>query len=123
MMLAEHTLIGLNPSRIAAPDLSRAWDFSVQEISVQKQTIKGLTTAADVGHRGNRLVIGSGMYEVGIAGALWRSSCWVVPSAYLPLFKSPSASTYANCSRDHAGCSGLITEQDIASNCVRFQPK
>lgn len=67
----EHTHIGLDPSRIAAQVVTGVGFLGAGNILVQKQTIKGLTTAADVWVTAAiGLVIGSGMYEVGINGTI-----------------------------------------------------
>ncbi|HEM7943786.1 MgtC/SapB family protein [Citrobacter freundii] len=67
----EHTHIGLDPSRIAAQVVTGVGFLGAGNILVQKQTIKGLTTAADVWVTAAMgLVIGSGMYEVGIIGTI-----------------------------------------------------
>lgn len=67
----EHTHIGLDPSRIAAQVVTGVGFLGAGNILVQKQTIKGLTTAADVWVTAAiGLVIGSGMYEVGIIGTI-----------------------------------------------------
>ncbi|MCH9321232.1 MgtC/SapB family protein [Citrobacter freundii] len=67
----EHTHIGLDPSRIAAQVGTGVGFLGAGNILVQKQTIKGLTTAADVWVTAAiGLVIGSGMYEVGIIGTI-----------------------------------------------------
>lgn len=67
----EHTHIGLDSSRIAAQVVTGVGFLGAGNILVQKQTIKGLTTAADVWVTAAiGLVIGSGMYEVGIIGTI-----------------------------------------------------
>ncbi|MBC6557326.1 MgtC/SapB family protein [Citrobacter braakii] len=67
----EHTHIGLDPSRIAAQVVTGVGFLGAGNILVQKQTIRGLTTAADVWVTAAiGLVIGSGMYEVGIIGTI-----------------------------------------------------
>ena len=67
----EHTHIGLDPSRIAAQVVTGVGFLGAGNILVQKQTIKGLTTAADVWVTAAiGLGIGSGMYEVGIIGTI-----------------------------------------------------
>ncbi|HFV9916135.1 TPA: MgtC/SapB family protein [Salmonella enterica subsp. diarizonae serovar 61:l,v:z35] len=67
----EHGHIGLDPSRIAAQVVTGVGFLGAGNILVQKQTIRGLTTAADVWVTAAiGLVIGSGMYEVGIVGAV-----------------------------------------------------
>ncbi|MGI3449154.1 magnesium transporter ATPase [Citrobacter freundii] len=66
-----HGHIGLDPSRIAAQVVTGVGFLGAGNILVQKQTIRGLTTAADVWVTAAiGLVIGSGMYEVGIVGAV-----------------------------------------------------
>ncbi|MBJ9237637.1 MULTISPECIES: MgtC/SapB family protein [Citrobacter] len=67
----EHSHIGLDPSRIAAQVVTGVGFLGAGNILVQKQTIRGLTTAADVWVTAAiGLVIGSGMYEVGIIGTI-----------------------------------------------------
>lgn len=67
----EHSHIGLDPSRIAAQVVTSVGFLGAGNILVQKQTIRGLTTAADVWVTAAiGLVIGSGMYEVGIIGTI-----------------------------------------------------
>ena len=66
-----HEHIGLDPSRIAAQVVTGVGFLGAGIILVQKQTIRGLTTAADVWVTAAiGLVIGSGMYEVGIVGTI-----------------------------------------------------
>ncbi|MGO0673848.1 MgtC/SapB family protein [Citrobacter werkmanii] len=66
-----HEHIGLDPSRIAAQVVTGVGFLGAGNILVQKQTIRGLTTAADVWVTAAiGLVIGSGMYEVGIVGTI-----------------------------------------------------
>lgn len=67
----EHAHIGLDPSRIAAQVVTGVGFLGAGNILVQRQTIRGLTTAADVWVTAAiGLVIGSGMYEVGIFGTV-----------------------------------------------------
>lgn len=66
-----HDHIGLDPSRIAAQVVTGVGFLGAGNILIQKQTIRGLTTAADVWVTAAiGLVIGSGMYEVGIVGTI-----------------------------------------------------
>ncbi len=63
--------IALDPSRIAAQVVSGMGFLGAGTIIIQKQIVKGLTTAAGLWVTAAiGLVIGSGMYEIGIYGTL-----------------------------------------------------
>ncbi|MEK0315338.1 MgtC/SapB family protein [Cohnella sp. 56] len=63
--------LSLDPSRIAAQVVSGVGFLGAGMIMVQKQTIKGLTTAAGVwSTAGMGMAIGSGLYIVGIGSVL-----------------------------------------------------
>jgi len=65
------THIGLDPSRIAAQVVSGMGFLGAGTIIIQKQVVKGLTTAAGLWVTAAiGLVIGSGLYEIGIYGTL-----------------------------------------------------
>ncbi|ROR14968.1 MgtC/SapB family protein [Erwinia sp. JUb26] len=69
MLQASH--IALDPSRIAAQVVSGMGFLGAGTIIIQKQIVKGLTTAAGLWVTAAiGLVIGSGMYEIGIYGTL-----------------------------------------------------
>ncbi|MEN5015587.1 MgtC/SapB family protein [Erwinia sp. Eh17-17] len=80
--------VGLDPSRIAAQVVSGMGFLGAGTIIIQKQIVKGLTTAAGLWVTAAiGLVIGSGMYEIGIYGTLLallvletfrRLSYWIV---------------------------------------------
>ncbi|HHR8284228.1 TPA: MgtC/SapB family protein [Salmonella enterica subsp. enterica serovar Muenchen] len=62
--------VALDPSRIAAQVVSGMGFLGAGTIIIQKQTVKGLTTAAGMWVTAAiGLVIGSGLYEIGIYGA------------------------------------------------------
>ncbi|MEJ4044325.1 MgtC/SapB family protein [Erwinia sp. SLM-02] len=63
--------IALDPSRVAAQVVSGMGFLGAGTIIIQKQIVKGLTTAAGLWVTAAiGLVIGSGMYEIGIYGTL-----------------------------------------------------
>jgi putative Mg2+ transporter-C (MgtC) family protein len=63
--------VALDPSRIAAQVVSGVGFLGAGMIFLQKQTIKGLTTAAGVwATAGIGMAIGSGLYLLGVGGAL-----------------------------------------------------
>ncbi|HBY7341038.1 TPA: MgtC/SapB family protein [Klebsiella pneumoniae] len=63
--------VGLDPSRIAAQVVSGMGFLGAGTIIIQKQVVKGLTTAAGLWVTAAiGLVIGSGMYEIGIYGTV-----------------------------------------------------
>ncbi len=63
--------VGLDPSRIAAQVVSGMGFLGAGTIIIQKQVVKGLTTAAGLWVTAAiGLVIGSGMYQIGIYGTL-----------------------------------------------------
>jgi len=63
--------VGLDPSRIAAQVVSGMGFLGAGTIIIQKQIVKGLTTAAGLWVTAAiGLVVGSGMYEIGIYGTL-----------------------------------------------------
>ena len=69
-MLDNHH-VALDPSRIAAQVVSGMGFLGAGTIIIQKQIVKGLTTAAGLGVTAAiGLVIGSGMYEIGIYGTV-----------------------------------------------------
>ncbi|AIX51218.1 MULTISPECIES: MgtC/SapB family protein [Pantoea] len=69
MLSSDH--VGLDPSRIAAQVVSGMGFLGAGTIIIQKQIVKGLTTAAGLWVTAAiGLVIGSGMYEIGIYGTL-----------------------------------------------------
>lgn len=62
--------VALDPSRIAAQVVSGMGFLGAGTIIIQKQIVKGLTTAAGMWVTASiGLVIGSGLYEIGIYGA------------------------------------------------------
>ena len=62
--------VSFDPSRVAAQVVSGMGFLSAGTIIIQKQVVKGLTTAAGLWVTAAiGLVIGSGMYEIGIYGA------------------------------------------------------
>ncbi|EED7773077.1 MgtC/SapB family protein, partial [Salmonella enterica subsp. houtenae] len=62
--------VALDPSRIAAQVVSGMGFLGAGTIIIQKQIVKGLTTAAGMWVTAAiGLVIGSGLYEIGIYGA------------------------------------------------------
>lgn len=66
-----HGHVGLDPSRIAAQVVTGVGFLGAGNILVQKQTIRGLTTAADVWVTAAiGLLIGCGMYAVGVIGTV-----------------------------------------------------
>lgn len=63
--------VGLDPSRIAAQVVSGMGFLGAGTIMIQKQVVRGLTTAAGLWVTAAiGLVIGSGMYSIGIYGTL-----------------------------------------------------
>lgn len=63
--------VALDPSRIAAQVVSGMGFLGAGTIIIQKQIVKGLTTAAGLWVTGAiGLVIGSGMYEIGVYGTV-----------------------------------------------------
>ena len=63
--------VGLDPSRIAAQVVTGVGFIGAGNILVRKQNIVGLTTAADIWVTAAiGMVIGSGMYELGIYGSV-----------------------------------------------------
>lgn len=69
MLNSEH--VALDPSRIAAQVVSGMGFLGAGTIMIQKQVVKGLTTAAGLWVTAAiGLVIGSGMYEIGIYGTV-----------------------------------------------------
>ncbi|ECK7329104.1 MgtC/SapB family protein, partial [Salmonella enterica subsp. enterica] len=68
ILLESH--VALDPSRIAAQVVSGMGFLGAGTIIIQKQIVKGLTTAAGMWVTAAiGLVIGSGLYEIGIYGA------------------------------------------------------
>ncbi|HDP0317355.1 TPA: MgtC/SapB family protein [Salmonella enterica subsp. enterica serovar Concord] len=68
ILLESH--VALDPSRIAAQVVSGMGFLGAGTIIIQKQVVKGLTTAAGMWVTAAiGLVIGSGLYEIGIYGA------------------------------------------------------
>ena len=66
-----HTGVGLDPSRIAAQVVSGIGFIGAGTIMMQKQFVRGLTTAAGLwATAGIGLAIGGGLYTVGIAATL-----------------------------------------------------
>lgn len=69
MLNSDH--VALDPSRIAAQVVSGMGFLGAGTIMIQKQVVKGLTTAAGLWVTAAiGLVIGSGMYEIGIYGTV-----------------------------------------------------
>ncbi|MFV9669535.1 MgtC/SapB family protein [Pantoea sp. ARC607] len=69
MLTSDH--VALDPSRIAAQVVSGMGFLGAGTIMIQKQVVKGLTTAAGLWVTAAiGLVIGSGMYEIGIYGTV-----------------------------------------------------
>ena len=69
MLSSDH--VALDPSRIAAQVVSGMGFLGAGTIMIQKQVVKGLTTAAGLWVTAAiGLVIGSGMYEIGIYGTV-----------------------------------------------------
>ena len=69
MLTSEH--VALDPSRVAAQVVSGMGFLGAGTIMIQKQVVKGLTTAAGLWVTAAiGLVIGSGMYEIGIYGTV-----------------------------------------------------
>lgn len=69
--ILEASHIELDPSRIAAQVVSGMGFLGAGTIIIQKQMVKGLTTAAGLWVTAAiGLVVGSGMYEIGIYGTL-----------------------------------------------------
>jgi putative Mg2+ transporter-C (MgtC) family protein len=69
MLVSDH--VALDPSRIAAQVVSGMGFLGAGTIIIQKQVVKGLTTAAGLWVTAAiGLVIGSGMYEIGIYGTV-----------------------------------------------------
>ncbi|WP_337013255.1 MgtC/SapB family protein [Pantoea sp. AS142] len=69
MLNSEH--VALDPSRVAAQVVSGMGFLGAGTIMIQKQVVKGLTTAAGLWVTAAiGLVIGSGMYEIGIYGTV-----------------------------------------------------
>ncbi|MFI8417045.1 MgtC/SapB family protein [Serratia sp. NPDC078593] len=63
--------VGLDPSRVAAQVVSGMGFLGAGTIMIQKQVVKGLTTAAGLWVTAAiGLVIGSGLYEIGIYGTM-----------------------------------------------------
>ncbi|TQI80640.1 putative Mg2+ transporter-C (MgtC) family protein [Serratia fonticola] len=63
--------VGLDPSRVAAQVVSGMGFLGAGTIMIQKQVVKGLTTAAGLWVTAAiGLVIGSGLYEIGLYGTL-----------------------------------------------------
>ena len=66
-----HNHIALDPSRVAAQVVSGMGFLGAGTIIIQKQIVKGLTTAAGLWVTAAiGLVIGSGLYEIGIYGTV-----------------------------------------------------
>lgn len=64
-------LVRLDPSRIAAQVVSGIGFIGAGTIILQKQIVRGLTTAAGIwATSGIGLAIGAGMYEIGVAATL-----------------------------------------------------
>lgn len=69
--MLEQAHVALDPSRIAAQVVSGMGFLGAGTIIIQKQVVRGLTTAAGLWVTAAiGLVIGSGLYEIGIYGAL-----------------------------------------------------
>jgi len=69
MLQSDH--VALDPSRVAAQVVSGMGFLGAGTIMIQKQVVKGLTTAAGLWVTAAiGLVIGSGMYEIGIYGTV-----------------------------------------------------
>ncbi|RWR03676.1 methyltransferase [[Pantoea] beijingensis] len=95
--ILSQTHIGLDPSRIAAQVVSGMGFLGAGTIIIQKQIVKGLTTAAGLWVTAAiGLVIGSGMYEIGIYGTLMalvvletfrRISHWIVGHHHTFIFQ------------------------------------
>src|SRR5699024_5513275 len=63
--------VGLDPSRIAAQVVTGVGFIGAGNIIVRNQNISGLTTAADIWVTASiGMVIGSGMYELGVYGSI-----------------------------------------------------
>ena len=74
--------VSLDPSRVAAQVVSGIGFIGAGTIILQKQIVRGLTTAAGIwATAGIGLAVGAGMYVIGIAATL-------LPLAGLELFKS-----------------------------------
>lgn len=71
MEVLKTDLIRLDPSRIAAQVVSGIGFIGAGTIILQKQIVRGLTTAAGIwATSGNGLAVGAGMYAVGISATL-----------------------------------------------------
>lgn len=71
MAVLEKDLVRLDPSRIAAQVVSGIGFIGAGTIILQKQIVRGLTTAAGIwATSGIGLAIGAGMYAIGIAATL-----------------------------------------------------
>lgn len=69
LLVLEH--VSFDPSRVAAQVVSGMGFLGAGTIMIQKQMVKGLTTAAGMWVTAAiGLVIGSGLYEIGIYGTL-----------------------------------------------------
>ena len=67
----EADLVRLDPSRLAAQVVSGIGFIGAGTIILQKQIVRGLTTAAGIwATSGIGLAVGAGMYEIGIAATL-----------------------------------------------------
>ena len=79
-----HPGIGLDPSRVAAQVVSGIGFIGAGTIMMQKQFVRGLTTAAGLwATAGIGLAIGGGLYTVGIAATLLTLIA-PLPAAELP---------------------------------------
>ena len=83
---------GADPARIAAQVVSGVGFLGAGMIFVQRQTIKGLTTAAGIwATAGIGMAIGAGMYLIGILTALLVVAIQVVLHANMKLLLPPHA--------------------------------
>ena len=81
---------GADPARIAAQVVSGVGFLGAGMIFVQKQTIKGLTTAAGIwATAGIGMAIGAGMYIIGILSTLFVILMQVVLHKNVKLFVRP----------------------------------
>ncbi|MBJ8051049.1 MgtC/SapB family protein [Bacillus cereus] len=108
IMFEEH--MSLDPSRIAAQVVSGVGFLGAGTIIIQKQAVKGLTTAAGLwATAGIGLAIGAGMYVVGIgAMILVLIGLEIVSRIFKVQFLFPQNITVQMCMNKHAAVQQIL---------------
>lgn len=115
-----------DPARIAAQVISGVGFLGAGMIYVQKQSVKGLTTAAGIwATSGVGLAIGAGMYFIGIASAIFIILMQIILHKNYKILQMPNeeqlSATLVNSPESIDGFEALLSEFDIKIIDINFQ--